>query len=124
MAGPAIVLFDQCVLCAGVVSRVRRDEGFHLRILEPCAERWGGFIGQSFPPRGSKPFPPLAHGLIGDPQFDLDRPRQMQLIFDRGLTKSTPGPFRTRVAQVNHLGTRWNLRFRIDAANLLAKDHN
>jgi len=29
--------------------------------------------------------------------LDLGRPKQMQLIFDRGITKSTPGPFRTRV---------------------------
>jgi hypothetical protein len=28
---------------------------------------------------------------------DLGRPKQMQLIFDRSVTKSTPGPFRTRV---------------------------
>jgi hypothetical protein len=29
--------------------------------------------------------------------LDLGRPKQMQLIFDRSITKSTPGPFRTRV---------------------------
>jgi hypothetical protein len=29
--------------------------------------------------------------------LDLGRPGQVQLIFDRGVTKSTPGPFRTRV---------------------------
>ena len=29
--------------------------------------------------------------------LDLGRPQQMQLIFDRGVTKATPGPFRTRV---------------------------
>jgi hypothetical protein len=29
--------------------------------------------------------------------LDLGRPKQMQLIFDRSVTKSTPGPFRTRV---------------------------
>ncbi len=29
--------------------------------------------------------------------LDLGRPKQMQLIFDRGVTKTTPGPFRTRV---------------------------
>src|SRR5580658_6413102 len=29
--------------------------------------------------------------------LDLGRPKQMQLIFDRGVTKATPGPFRTRV---------------------------
>ena len=29
--------------------------------------------------------------------LDLGRPKQMQLIFDRNVTKSTPGPFRTRV---------------------------
>ena len=29
--------------------------------------------------------------------LDLGRPKQMQLIFDRGITKATPGPFRTRV---------------------------
>lgn len=29
--------------------------------------------------------------------LDLGRPKQMQLIFDRSITKATPGPFRTRV---------------------------
>jgi hypothetical protein len=29
--------------------------------------------------------------------LDLGRPKQMQLIFDRNVTKATPGPFRTRV---------------------------
>jgi len=29
--------------------------------------------------------------------LDLGRPKQMQLIFDRSVTKATPGPFRTRV---------------------------
>jgi hypothetical protein len=29
--------------------------------------------------------------------LDLGRPKQMQLIFDRGVTKATPGPFRTRI---------------------------
>ena len=29
--------------------------------------------------------------------LDLGRPEQMQLIFDRRVTKTTPGPFRTRV---------------------------
>jgi hypothetical protein len=29
--------------------------------------------------------------------LDLGRPKQMQLIFDRSVTKTTPGPFRTRV---------------------------
>jgi hypothetical protein len=29
--------------------------------------------------------------------LDLGRPGQVQLIFDRGVTKATPGPFRTRV---------------------------
>jgi hypothetical protein len=29
--------------------------------------------------------------------LDLGRPKQMQLIFDRRITKTTPGPFRTRV---------------------------
>lgn len=29
--------------------------------------------------------------------LDLGRPQQMQLIFDRRVTKTTPGPFRTRV---------------------------
>lgn len=29
--------------------------------------------------------------------LDLGRPKQMQLIFDRRITKATPGPFRTRV---------------------------
>lgn len=29
--------------------------------------------------------------------LDLGRPKQMQLIFDRRVTKTTPGPFRTRV---------------------------
>ncbi|MBV8523389.1 MAG: hypothetical protein JOY71_14910 [Acetobacteraceae bacterium] len=29
--------------------------------------------------------------------LDIGRPKQVQLIFDRGVTKSTPGSFRTRV---------------------------
>ena len=29
--------------------------------------------------------------------LDLGRPKQVQLIFDRSVTKATPGPFRTRV---------------------------
>jgi hypothetical protein len=29
--------------------------------------------------------------------LDLGRPKQMQLIFDRKVTKTTPGPFRTRI---------------------------
>lgn len=29
--------------------------------------------------------------------LDLGRPKQIQLIFDRSVTKATPGPFRTRV---------------------------
>jgi hypothetical protein len=29
--------------------------------------------------------------------LDLGRPKQMQLIFDRSVTRATPGPFRTRV---------------------------
>jgi hypothetical protein len=29
--------------------------------------------------------------------LDLGRPKQIQLIFDRGVTPTTPGPFRTRV---------------------------
>jgi hypothetical protein len=29
--------------------------------------------------------------------LDLGRPKQVQLIFDRSITKATPGPFRTRV---------------------------
>ena len=29
--------------------------------------------------------------------LDLGRPKQIQLIFDRSVTKTTPGPFRTRV---------------------------
>lgn len=29
--------------------------------------------------------------------LDLGRPKQMQLIFDRSVTKATPGPFRTRI---------------------------
>ncbi len=29
--------------------------------------------------------------------LDIDRPKQVQLIFDRGVTKTTPGSFRTRV---------------------------
>jgi hypothetical protein len=29
--------------------------------------------------------------------LDLGRPKQVQLIFDRNVTKATPGPFRTRV---------------------------
>ena len=29
--------------------------------------------------------------------LDLGRPKQMQLIFDRAVTKATPGPFRTRI---------------------------
>jgi hypothetical protein len=30
-------------------------------------------------------------------KLDLGRPKQIQLILDRGVTKTTPGPFRTRV---------------------------
>jgi hypothetical protein len=29
--------------------------------------------------------------------LDLGRPKQVQLIFDRSVTKATPGPFRTRI---------------------------
>lgn len=29
--------------------------------------------------------------------LDIGRPKQVQLIFDRWVTKATPGPFRTRV---------------------------
>jgi hypothetical protein len=29
--------------------------------------------------------------------LDIGRPKQVQLIFDRWVTRSTPGPFRTRV---------------------------
>ena len=29
--------------------------------------------------------------------LDVGRPKQVQLILDRWLTKATPGPFRTRV---------------------------
>ena len=46
--------------------------------------------------------------------LDLGRPKQIQLIFDRKVTKATPGPFRTRVItdgvipslHVDYKGTR------------------
>ena len=45
--------------------------------------------------------------------LDLGRPKQMQLIFDRSITKATPGPFRTRVitdgvipSHIDYKGTR------------------
>jgi hypothetical protein len=46
--------------------------------------------------------------------LDIGRPKQIQLIFDRWVTKSTPGPFRTRVItdgvipslHVDYKGTR------------------
>ena len=46
--------------------------------------------------------------------LDLGRPKQIQLIFDRKVTKTTPGPFRTRVItdgvipslHVDYKGTR------------------
>ena len=46
--------------------------------------------------------------------LDLGRPKPMQLIFDRGVTQATPGPFRTRVItagvipslHINYKGTR------------------
>ena len=63
----------------------------NFRVLEQCNR-----VTQIFdrPLRGREFF----EGIIRD-NLDLGRPDRVQLIFDRVVTKKTPGEFRTRVIQ-------------------------
>lgn len=54
---------------------------------------------RTFPHSGSGSAPEWSNLLeeVIRENLDIGRPKQVQLIFDRWVTKATPGPFRTRV---------------------------
>ena len=81
----AMLRFDQCVLCSGAVSKVRVISTSTCSSVIPPRSPRPRFVRQALRPRGPKPFPPVAHGLVGDAQL----PCHLAVLLALGAAQNT-----------------------------------